>query len=84
VPNAPQAVIAQFGAWKAGAIVAPLNPLYTEYELERALNECGAVARENNAARPTKRQSSRPPAATTPSAETRPSAVGRGLARAIV
>jgi long-chain acyl-CoA synthetase len=42
MPNAPQAVIAQFGAWKAGAIVAPLNPLYTEPELERALNECGA------------------------------------------
>jgi long-chain acyl-CoA synthetase len=42
MPNAPQAVIAQFGAWKAGGIVAPLNPLYTEYELERALNECGA------------------------------------------
>ena len=42
MPNAPQAVIAQFGAWKAGAIVAPLNPLYTEYELKRALDECGA------------------------------------------
>jgi len=42
LPNSPQAVIAQFGAWKAGAIVAPLNPLYTEHELERALNECGA------------------------------------------
>ena len=32
MPNSPQAVIAQFGAWKSGAIVAPLNPLYTEYE----------------------------------------------------
>jgi long-chain acyl-CoA synthetase len=42
MPNSPQAVIAQFGAWKAGAIVAPINPLYTEFELERALNECGA------------------------------------------
>jgi long-chain acyl-CoA synthetase len=42
MPNAPQAVVAQFGAWKAGAIVAPLNPLYTEYELERALKDCGA------------------------------------------
>ena len=42
LPNSPQAVIAQFGAWKAGAIVAPLNPLYTERELEHALNECGA------------------------------------------
>jgi long-chain acyl-CoA synthetase len=42
LPNCPQAIIAQFGAWKAGAIVAPLNPLYTERELEHALNECGA------------------------------------------
>src|SRR6188472_4184643 len=42
MPNSPQAVIAQFGAWKQGAIAAPINPLYTEYELERALNECGA------------------------------------------
>lgn len=42
LPNSPQAVIAQFGAWKAGAIVAPLNPLYTERELEHALVECGA------------------------------------------
>ncbi len=42
LPNSPQAVIAQLGAWKAGAIVAPLNPLYTEYELKRALDECGA------------------------------------------
>jgi len=42
MPNSPQTVIAQFGAWKAGAIAAPINPLYTEYELDRALNECGA------------------------------------------
>ncbi len=42
LPNCPQAVFAQFGAWKAGAIVAPLNPLYTARELEYALGECGA------------------------------------------
>lgn len=42
LPNSPQAVIAQIGAWKAGAIVAPLNALYTERELEYALNEVGA------------------------------------------
>ncbi len=41
-PNSPQGIIAQFGAWKAGAIFAPLNPIYTERELELALNECGA------------------------------------------
>jgi long-chain acyl-CoA synthetase len=42
LPNSPQAVIAQVGAWKAGAIVSPLNALYTERELEHALNETGA------------------------------------------
>src|SRR5512136_3192048 len=42
LPNSPQAGIAQIGAWKAGAIVAPLNALYTERELEQALNETGA------------------------------------------
>ena len=42
VPNSPQGLIAQFGAWKAGAIAVPLNPVYTERELESALNECGA------------------------------------------
>ncbi len=41
--NSPQALIAQLGAWKAGAIVAPINPLYTEPELEHALQECGAT-----------------------------------------
>jgi len=40
--NSPQSLIAQLGAWKAGAIVAPVNPLYTEPELEHALQECGA------------------------------------------
>jgi long-chain acyl-CoA synthetase len=34
-------MIAEFGAWKLGAIVAPLNPLYTEQELEGALRENG-------------------------------------------
>lgn len=42
LPNSPQAVIAQLGAWKAGAIVAPLNSLYTERELEYSLNEIRA------------------------------------------
>ncbi|HEY65605.1 MAG TPA: long-chain fatty acid--CoA ligase [Caldilineae bacterium] len=42
LPNCPQALIAEFGAWKAGAIVAPLSPLYTERELEHALTECRA------------------------------------------
>ncbi len=42
VPNSPQAILGQVGAWKAGAIVAPVNSLYTERELEYSLNEIGA------------------------------------------
>lgn len=42
MPNIPQFVVAEFGAWKAGAVAACINPLYTEYEMEHALNECGA------------------------------------------
>jgi long-chain acyl-CoA synthetase len=42
LPNSPQAVITQIGAWKAGAIFCPINATYTEYELEHALNECEA------------------------------------------
>jgi long-chain acyl-CoA synthetase len=41
LPNCPQFLIAEFGAWKIGAIVAPLNPLYTEQELEGPLRENG-------------------------------------------
>src|SRR4051812_19287803 len=41
LPNCPQFFIAQFGAWKLGAIVAPLNPIYTEHELEGPLHEHG-------------------------------------------
>jgi long-chain acyl-CoA synthetase len=42
IPNSPQAIIAQLGAWKAGAIVCPINSLYTASELEFALREVGA------------------------------------------
>jgi len=42
MPNSPQMIISELGIWKAGAIVVPMNPLYTESELEYALNECGA------------------------------------------
>jgi len=41
LPNCPQFSIAQFGAWKLGAIVSPLNPTYTEHELEGPLRENG-------------------------------------------
>ncbi len=43
LPNSPEAVIAQIGAWKAGCIPVPLNPLYTEEELENGINQCGAT-----------------------------------------
>jgi long-chain acyl-CoA synthetase len=41
LPNCPQFVIAQLGAWKLGAIVAPLNPTYTERELEGPIRDHG-------------------------------------------
>ncbi|RPJ62986.1 MAG: AMP-dependent synthetase, partial [Dehalococcoidia bacterium] len=40
--NCPQEYIVFFAAWKAGAIIVPLNPLYTEYELESRLNDITA------------------------------------------
>jgi len=42
LPNCPQFFVAEFGAWKAGAVVAPVNPTYTERELEVALNSTQA------------------------------------------
>ncbi|MBN1376277.1 MAG: long-chain fatty acid--CoA ligase [Dehalococcoidia bacterium] len=42
LPNCPQGIIAAFGAWKAGAVPVPLNPMYTESELTHCLKECGA------------------------------------------
>ncbi|MQA29996.1 MAG: AMP-binding protein [Luteitalea sp.] len=41
LPNCPQFFIAELGAWKIGAIVAPLNPIYTEHEIEGPLRENG-------------------------------------------
>ena len=42
LPNCPQFLIAEFGAWKAGASILPLNPLYTAEELIAPLNSAGA------------------------------------------
>ena len=42
LPNCPQFLIAQYGAWKAGAVVCPINPTYTDRELEDALSATGA------------------------------------------
>jgi len=41
LPNCPQFLIAEIGAWKAGATVLPLNPLYTASELRRPLTSAG-------------------------------------------
>jgi long-chain acyl-CoA synthetase len=37
LPNSPQFFVAEFGAWKAGAVCVPLNPLYSEREIASAL-----------------------------------------------
>jgi len=42
LPNCPQFLITEFGAWKAGAIVCPFNPTYTDREMEAALTTSGA------------------------------------------
>ena len=42
LPNCPQFFVAEVGAWKAGAVVCPVNPTYTERELENALKASGA------------------------------------------
>jgi long-chain acyl-CoA synthetase len=44
LPNCPQLFIAELGAWKLGAIVAPLNPIYADAEVEAALREQGATS----------------------------------------
>lgn len=42
LPNVPQFLVAEFAAWKAGAVVCPINPMYTEHELIEALTVTGA------------------------------------------
>ncbi len=42
LPNVPQFVIAELGAWLAGAIVAPMNPTYPEDEMASMLARAGA------------------------------------------
>ncbi len=37
LPNCPQFFVAEFGAWKAGAVTVPLNPTYSEREMQQAL-----------------------------------------------
>jgi long-chain acyl-CoA synthetase len=40
--NNPQFLVAQYGAWKRGAIVLPLNPMLKQKELDYHLNDSGA------------------------------------------
>src|SRR5687767_4386226 len=42
LPNSPQFFVAEFGVWKAGAVCVPLNPIYSERELEHVLRSVGA------------------------------------------
>src|SRR5262245_26017435 len=42
LPNCPQFVIAYFTALKTGAVIAPVNPIYTPRELEFILQDSGA------------------------------------------
>jgi long-chain acyl-CoA synthetase len=44
LPNSPQVVIAYFGIVRAGGIVVPCNPTYTEHELAAQLRDSGARA----------------------------------------
>lgn len=43
LPNSPQFVIAYYAILKAGAVVVPLNPLYTAHELAFHMNDSGAA-----------------------------------------
>ena len=42
LPNIPQFVISYFGIMKAGGVVVPCNPIYTQRELEHQLRDSGA------------------------------------------
>ncbi|MFF0435978.1 AMP-binding protein [Streptomyces sp. NPDC004327] len=42
--NSPHFVLALLGAWKAGAVVVPINPMYKSAEVGHALRDSGARA----------------------------------------
>jgi long-chain acyl-CoA synthetase len=44
LPNVPQYLIAYYGILKAGAIVVPVNPIYTAHEMRYQLADSGAKA----------------------------------------
>jgi len=43
LPNCPQFVVAELGAWMVGALVAPVNPTYPDDELAALLSRAGAT-----------------------------------------
>jgi long-chain acyl-CoA synthetase len=43
LPNSPQFIIAELGAWMAGALVAPMNPTYPDDEMGALLERAGAT-----------------------------------------
>ena len=42
LPNSPQFLVAQFAAWRLGAIILPLNPIYSADEIRHPLQLSGA------------------------------------------
>lgn len=42
VPNCPQWLIAYYGSQRIGAIPVPISPIYTPFEIEYLINDCGA------------------------------------------
>ena len=42
MPNCPQMVVAYYGGLRAGAVMVPTSPLYSEQELEHQLADAGA------------------------------------------
>ena len=42
LPNCPQFIVAQFGAWKVGAVAVGVNPTYTAREIEQMLDSVRA------------------------------------------
>lgn len=43
LPNSPEYVVTFFAILKAGSVVVPVNPWFTEYEIDYELNDSGAV-----------------------------------------
>jgi hypothetical protein len=52
LPNCPQFLVAELGIWKARGVVFPLNPLYSERELQSALADAGVKTAAVEPARP--------------------------------